>query len=95
VLRLAIAPVLAPLAPILLAGGAMLGAMLAVRRLVDEPSGALGVALAAGAGAVVYLGALGLLARPALARAARGLRQLRPESGAPAELGEGRPGREA
>jgi hypothetical protein len=95
VLRLAIAPVLAPLAPILLAGGAMLGAMLAVRRLVDEPSGALGVALAAGAGAVVYLGALGLLARPALARAARGLRQLRPESGAPAELGEGSPGREA
>jgi O-antigen/teichoic acid export membrane protein len=95
VLRLAIAPVLAPLAPILLAGAAMLGAMLAARRLVDEPSGALGVALAAGAGAVVYLGALGLLARPALARAARGLRQLRPESGAPAELGEGRPGREA
>jgi hypothetical protein len=83
---------LAPLPPILLAGAVLLGTTLAVRGLFDEPAGALGVALAAGAGATAYLAALGLVARPALARAARGLRQLRGERGAPAELGEGPPG---
>ncbi len=94
-LGLAIAPVLAPLPPILLAGAVLLGTTLAVRWLVEEPAGAPAVALAAGAGAIAYLAALGLVARPALARAARGLGQLRAERGAAAELRGSRPGPDA
>lgn len=72
--------VLAPMAPVLGAGLSMLGAMWAVRAPIVAPAAAADVALAAAVGALAYLLGLALFARPALARAARGLRALRGEA---------------
>lgn len=71
--------VLAPLGPVLVAGLAMLAAIVAVRTLVTlaEPSSVAGIALAALVGAATDGAVLLLLARPALRRAADGLRGLR------------------
>lgn len=92
-LGLSIGAVLRPLLPILLAGTAMLAAMLALRGLLDEPASLAGVGLAVGCGTIAYLLTLGFVARPALARAARGLRALRGEADrSAAGFKESRPG---
>ncbi len=92
---LGVAPlaVLAPLSPILAAGAALVVATAGVRILlpVPDPAGVAGIALAAAAGAGVYVGALVLLARPALRRAAAGLAGLRARPVVPAVRGS-RPG---
>ncbi len=76
-LGIRIGVMLRPLPPILLAGATMVGATLAPRGLLADPASPAGLGLAAGCGTIAYLLALLLVARPALARAARGLRALR------------------
>ncbi len=73
------AAALAPLGPILAAGGATILAMASVRALVavEGLEGPVGIGLVAAVGAGAYAAALVLLARPALHRAADGLRALR------------------
>ncbi|BCX19333.1 MAG: lipopolysaccharide biosynthesis protein [Geminicoccaceae bacterium] len=77
ILGIAIGSVLRPLLPILLAGAAMVAAALLVRGVLDEPASLASVGLAAGCAIVTYLLALPLVARPALRRAALGLRAAR------------------
>lgn len=92
-LGVSVGRVLAPMAPVLGAGLSMLGAMWAVRAPIVAPAAAADVALAAAVGALAYLLGLALFARPALARAARGLRALRGEADrSAAGLRESRPG---
>ncbi len=78
-LDLAPAALLAPLGPILAAGGATIVAMASVRVPVAVAGleGPVGILLVAAVGVGAYAAALALLARPALRRAAEGLRGLR------------------
>lgn len=84
VLGVRVGVVLAPLPSILAAGAAMVASMLALRSLVEQPSGVALLAATVAAGAATYGAALLLVARPTLLRAARGLGRLRT---APAEAG--------
>jgi PST family polysaccharide transporter len=85
--------ILAPLAPVLGAGLLMVGAMWSVRAPIAAPAAAAEVALAAGVGVLAYLVGLGIFARPALARAARGLGAVRREADRSATpITEGRSG---
>lgn len=97
VLGVSVRRVLAPMAPVLGAGLVMLGAlamlkaMWAVRAPIGAPAAAAELALAAAVAALAYLLGLALFARPALGRAARGLRALRSDADRePARLTESR-----